>query len=78
MKKILAIFIILASVVSFFIAYNQTDKEELKKMEKAEEGITRQFWIPNNLLPADPDEMYPLLCEAANEFRVNIFRTSMH
>jgi len=78
LKKILTIFLILASVLSFFIAYNQTDKEELKKMEKAEEGIARQFWIPNNLLLADPDEMYPLLCEAANESGVNIFRTNIH
>lgn len=78
MKKILALLLVLASVFSFAIAYNQTDKKELEKMEKAGEGIARQFCIPDFLLLANPDEMYPLLCEAANEFRVNIFRTNIH
>ncbi|GAB6275314.1 MAG: DUF1430 domain-containing protein [Peptococcaceae bacterium] len=78
MKNILAAFLVLASVFTFAIAYNQTDKEELEKMEKAGEGITRQFYIPDSLLLANPDEMYPLLQETANEFKVNIFRTNIH
>jgi putative ABC transport system permease protein len=78
LKKILAIFLVLASVFSFAIAYNQTDKEEVNKMEKAGEGIARQFWIPDDPLLSGPDEMYPLLSEAANESRVNIFRTNIH
>lgn len=78
MKKILAAFLVLASVFSFALVYNQTDKEELERMEKAGEGIARQFYIPSSLLLAGPDEMYPLLCETAYEFRANIFRTSIH
>ena len=78
MKKILAVFLVLASVFSFSIAYNQTDKEELEKMENVEEGIAKQFEIPNDLLLADSDELYPLLCEAANVYKVNIFRTNIH
>ena len=74
MKKILAVFLILASVFSFSVAYNQTDQEEFKKVEKLEEGIAKQFAIPNNLILANPNAMYPLLCEAANEYKVNIFR----
>lgn len=74
----MAIFLILASVFSFAITYTQTDKEELEKMEKAGEGIAKPFVIPNDLLLADPEEMYPLLCEAANELKVNIFRTNIH
>lgn len=54
MKKMVAIFLVLASVFSFAIAYNQANKEELEKMEKAEDGIARQFWIPSDLLLADP------------------------
>lgn len=74
----MAIFLILASVFSFAITYTQTDKEELEKMEKAGESIAKPFVIPNDLLLADPEEMYPLLCEAANESKVNIFRTNIH
>lgn len=78
MKKIVVIFLILASVFSFIIDYNQTDKEELKKISKVEEGIAKQFVIPNNLMIADANELYPLLYEAANEFNVNIFRTNIN
>lgn len=77
MKKILALFLVLASVFSFAIAYNQTDNQEIKKMEMAGEGIARPFYIPNDQLLAVPDEMYPLLCEAAKESKVNIFRTNI-
>ena len=78
MKKLVVIFLILASAFSFAITYNQTDKEELAKMEKAEEAIAKPFMIPNDILLADPDKMYLLLCEAATEFNVNIFRTSIN
>lgn len=47
-------------------------------MEKAGEGIGKPFVIPNDLLLADPEEMYPLLCEAADESKVNIFRTNIN
>jgi len=47
-------------------------------MERAGEDIARQFYIPDTLLLADPDEMYLLLYEAANESGVNIFRKNIH
>ncbi|SHH31843.1 hypothetical protein [Tepidibacter thalassicus] len=78
MKKIIVIFLILASVFSFVIAYNQTDKEELEKISRVETCIAKQFVIPNNLMIANADELYPLLYEAANEFKVNIFRTNIN
>ncbi|MBE0069982.1 DUF1430 domain-containing protein [Thermoanaerobacterium thermosaccharolyticum] len=78
MRRVLVIFFILISAVSFLIAYNQTDKEEFKKMENAEKNMAKSFVIPDDLLLADPDGVYPLLNEAANEARVNIFRTNVH
>ncbi|MCF8011991.1 MAG: DUF1430 domain-containing protein [Clostridiales bacterium] len=65
-------------MLSFYIAYIQTDKDELKKMENAEKGIARQFRIPIHFHPAGPDELYPLLCKTAKEYKVNIFRTNIH
>ncbi len=78
MKKLVVIFLIMASAFSFAITYNQTDKEELEKMEKAEETIAKPFVIPNDSFLADPDELYPILCEAADEFNVNVFRKSIN
>lgn len=78
MKKILVIFLIISSVCSFVISYYQTDKVELDKMEKAEQGIAKQFVIPNDNLLSDPDEIYPLMYEAAKETDVNIFRSSIN
>ncbi len=45
-------------------------------MEKA--GEARPFWIPKDPRLANPDEMYPILQEVANESRVNLFRTNIH
>lgn len=47
-------------------------------MEKAETNIARPFVIPDYLILADPEEMYPLLLETVKEFKVNIFRTRVH
>ncbi|QSZ27661.1 DUF1430 domain-containing protein [Aceticella autotrophica] len=77
MKKILIIFLILAFIPSFFIVYSQTTEKEFEKMEKAGEDIGKPFIIPNNPLFSNPNEMYPILCEAANEHKVNIFRTNI-
>lgn len=75
MKKILSSLLIFVFAVSFLLAYNQTYRNELDQMEKAGEGISRQFGIPNHANLASPDEMYPILLEAAIETKVNIFRT---
>lgn len=78
MKKLVVFFLVLASVFSFFLAYNQTDKEELEKLEKVEEVIAKQFVIPSNSILADPDEFYPLLFETAKKYKVNIFRKNIN
>jgi len=77
LKKIIAIFLILASAFSFAIAYIQTDNNELKKVEKAGEGIAKRFVIPADSLLSGPEETYPILEDTAVEFNVNIFRTNV-
>jgi putative ABC transport system permease protein len=78
LKKIILLFLVITSVFSFFIFYYKTDQEVFNKMAKAEESIARQLVIPDNLLLADPDEIYPMLCKSANKFKVNIFRTNFN
>ncbi|HOR00032.1 MAG TPA: DUF1430 domain-containing protein [Anaerolineae bacterium] len=79
MKKVVVAFLVLAAVFSFYIAYSQTDKEELAGMERAEEGIAKQqIVIPSDLLLANPEALYPILCKAANGHKVNLLRTSIH
>lgn len=46
-------------------------------METVGDVISRKLNIPNNGIFASPDEIYPILLEAAIETRVNIFRTNI-
>lgn len=61
--------------VSFLLAYHQAYRDELDQLEKAGEEISKPFTIPNYANFASPDEMYPILLEAALETKVNLFRT---
>ncbi|WP_179861617.1 DUF1430 domain-containing protein [Bacillus toyonensis] len=78
MKKIVIIFLIISSILSFIIAFKKTENSELKKVENIEIGISEEFYIPNNSLLADPEVIYPILEETANNFHVNIFRNSIN
>lgn len=78
LKKIVIIFLLLSSLCSFYITFQQTDHRELEKIEKLENRIAHEFVIPGSLLLADPDEVYPILVEAAKECKVNIFRPNIN
>lgn len=78
MKKIIVIFLIILSVFSFAIAYNQTAKEENNNIQNIENNIAKQFVIPNDTILSTPEEIYPILYETANECKVNIFRTNIN
>lgn len=78
MKRVLAIFLILISVLSFFITYLLIDKEERERMENVEKDIAREFRIPDDPELADPEEIYPLMAKVARESGVNLFRTSIY
>ncbi|EJL29127.1 bacteriocin-associated integral membrane protein possibly involved in immunity [Brevibacillus sp. BC25] len=77
LKKTLSCLLVLVFAVSFLLVYNETYRNELDRMEKAGEGISKQFEIPNYANFAAPDEMYPILLEAAVDSKVNIFRTQI-
>lgn len=77
LKKTLSCLLVLVFAVSFLLVYNETYQNELDRMEKAGEGISKQFEIPNYANFAAPDEMYPILLEAAVDSKVNIFRTQI-
>ena len=76
MKKILSLFILIASVFSFTIAYQQANEEDINRINNIEENIGRSFNIPKNL--AIPDQVYPVLRKAADKYGVNIFRKTVH
>ncbi|KKZ92984.1 hypothetical protein B4147_2220 [Bacillus wiedmannii] len=77
MKKVVVSFLIVASILSGFIAFQQTDHKEFEKMEKVEQRIGKEFVIPDVLGFANPSEIYPILLEAAKESHTNIFRTNV-
>ncbi|OJD57441.1 bacteriocin-associated integral membrane family protein [Bacillus sp. NH11B] len=77
MKKVVVFFLIVASILSGFIAFQQTDHKEFEKMEKVEQRIGKEFVIPDVLDFANPSEIYPILLEAAKESHTNIFRTNV-
>ncbi|PGW29743.1 bacteriocin-associated integral membrane family protein [Bacillus cereus] len=77
MKKVVVFFLIVASILSGFIAFQQTDHKEFEKMEKVERKIGKEFVIPDVLLFSNPSEIYPILLEAAKESHSNIFRTNV-
>ncbi|ENQ3106267.1 DUF1430 domain-containing protein [Bacillus cereus] len=77
MKKVVVFFLIVASILSGFIAFQQTDHKEFEKMEKVEQKIGKEFVIPDVLVFANPSEIYPILLEAAKESHTNIFRTNV-
>ncbi|MDQ0176113.1 DUF1430 domain-containing protein [Bacillus chungangensis] len=78
MKKIVILFLILASLCSFYMTFQQTDHTEFEKIDNLEKQIAYKFTIPNHLLLADPEEIYPFLVEIAKAYKVNIFRPSLH
>lgn len=75
MKKILSCLLLFLFAVSFLLAFDQAYRDELDQLEKAGEEISKPFTIPNYANFASPDEMYPILLEAALETKVNLFRT---
>lgn len=77
MKKVVVFFLIVASILSGFIAFQQTDHKEFEKMKKIEQKIGKEFDIPDVLLFSNPSEIYPILLEAAKESHTNIFRTNV-
>lgn len=77
MKKVVVFFLIVASILSGFIAFQQTDHKEFEKIEKVEQRIGKEFVIPDVLGFANPSEIYPILLDAAKESHTNIFRTNV-
>ncbi|MEI4802640.1 DUF1430 domain-containing protein [Bacillus sp. FJAT-51639] len=77
MKKVVVFFLIVASILSGFIAFQQTDHKEFEKMEKVEQRIGKEFVIPDVMLFSNPSEIYPILLDAAKESHTNIFRTNV-
>ncbi len=80
MKKLLALFFLLASAFSFALTYSQVQQSAIEKAENADLGISRPLWIPDAPLFSSPNswrEVYPLLVRAAKRSRVNLFRISI-
>ncbi|MEH6892478.1 DUF1430 domain-containing protein [Bacillus sp. JJ864] len=77
MKKVVVVFLIVASILSGFIAFQQTDHKEFEKIEKIEQKIGKEFVIPDVPPFRNPSEIYPILLEAAKESHTNIFRTNV-
>ncbi|MET3208184.1 UNVERIFIED_CONTAM: putative ABC transport system permease protein [Paenibacillus sp. PvR008] len=78
MRKIVASFLVLLSILSFIRGYIQTDIDEFNKIDQMEKTIASPFSIPDNLLLADPEQVYPILLESAIQAKVNIFRPGIN
>lgn len=78
MKKIVALLVVAAFAFSFIVAIFETDYDEFEKAKRIEELIGRKFVIPDSLLLASPEELFPALQQAAAASKVNIMRTGIH
>jgi len=77
LKQLLILLLILVSVLSFAEAYHQTQLDAVQRMENAGLGGNRSLWVPDSRLFSGPhswERVYPLLQEAADRSRVNVFR----
>ncbi|MFD3450139.1 bacteriocin-associated integral membrane family protein [Microbacteriaceae bacterium 4G12] len=77
MKKVVVFFLIVASILSGFITFQQTDHKEFAEVKKLEQHIGKEFTIPDGVPFSNPNEIYPILLEAAKESHTNIFRTNI-
>ncbi|WP_025693278.1 bacteriocin-associated integral membrane family protein [Paenibacillus zanthoxyli] len=77
MKKIALLFLIGAYMFSFYLAYLQTDNEQLDRINEIEQNIGREFVIPDIGGLQGSEEVYPILVETARQSKVNIFRKSI-
>lgn len=78
MKKIVAFFLIISSILTFTKNYIQTDLNEFIKIEQLEQKLGMAFTIPDIKVVADPDVIYPLLVKSATDTNVNLFRSSIN
>lgn len=74
LKKIAIIALIISFLYSIFIAYEKMKNEEIEKLASLEKEFATPFMIPEDESLSNPDTVYPLLLEAANESEVNLFR----
>ena len=57
-KKLLMVFLLLVSALSFILAYQETAQTTVTHMENADERISRPFVIPAGPLFSDPQSAY--------------------
>ncbi len=78
MKKLIVVFLILLSTLTFLKCYLQTDSQEMNEFQNIEQTIGLPFSIPDNLLLANPEQTYKLLLQSAKETHTNILRAGLN
>ncbi|GIP22894.1 DUF1430 domain-containing protein [Paenibacillus sp. J22TS3] len=77
MKKIIASFLALMTILTIVRVYIQADLTEINRIASLERSIGLAFVIPDQLILADPDIIYPILHNSASKAKVNLIRPGL-
>jgi hypothetical protein len=77
MKRLIAGLLILLAATAAAAVYVGTDNERRQLMQHAAVSVGQPLTIPNDPRLADPDKLYSALRSAADDARVNVFRTAV-
>lgn len=76
MKKIVFIILSITYLFSIYLSFQQTNNEQIKEFAalETESEFTHPFIIPENISFDNPEKIYSIIIESANESEVNILR----
>lgn len=77
MKKVICVFIFIISLLAFVMGYNNFDIEKSNTIANIENEIGNGFYIPDDSILSDPNDLYLVLEKVSKELKVNIFRQSI-
>lgn len=75
LKKILILLVSLISVFSLWSVYASYSNFKFEEIRYVEARFAETFKVPNHLMLADDELVYPVLLATANEMEANLFRT---
>ncbi|MGC5774854.1 DUF1430 domain-containing protein [Paenibacillus pabuli] len=78
MKRLVTFFILLTCFISFYTSYNVYDQQEIERVYGLDQQLGSEFFIPDNLVLSNPDEIYPILLNTSTKMHVNIMRPAIN
>lgn len=77
MKRIIIIFTIILSILTYIISFNKFDIESINKFNNLEIELCEPFFIPKNNVLSDYNKVGKIIKNVSKQFNVNIYRKSV-